>query len=328
MRKVDISVIVPVYGVERFVGRCMESLMNQTLREGVEYIIVDDCSPDDSMSIIKEVVDRSPGTDVRIIRHETNKGLPAARNTGLRHARGEYIYHCDSDDFLEPDALGSLLRAAVATGADYMWCDWFLSFGSRERAMRQPEATSPRAAVRDMLAGVMKYNVWNKLVRRSLYEDNKISFPDGQPMGEDMTMILLAARSSKVAYVGRPLYHYVKGNVSAMSRMYDGKKTRQLRYNADRVVEYVGNVITDTDIAAELDWFKLNVKLPFLFTGSRGDMERWLEWYPESNASVMRNRNQSLRVRLLQWTAAHGLTAVNTFYTLLLNKLYYGIIYR
>ena len=134
-------------------------------------------------------------------------------------------------------------------------------------------------------------------------------------------MILLAARSSKVAYVGRPLYHYVKGNVSAMSRMYDGKKTRQLRYNADRVVEYVGNVITDTDIAAELDWFKLNVKLPFLFTGSRGDMERWLEWYPESNASV-------LRVRLLQWTAAHGLTAVNTFYTLLLNKLYYGIIYR
>ena len=87
-----VSVIVPVYGVEKFVEHCTVSLMDQTL-DGVEYIFVDDCTPDGSVGIIRNVISRYPDKDVRIVSHSVNRGLPAARNTGISLANGEYIFH-------------------------------------------------------------------------------------------------------------------------------------------------------------------------------------------------------------------------------------------
>ncbi|MDE6509077.1 MAG: glycosyltransferase, partial [Muribaculaceae bacterium] len=87
-----VSVIAPVYGVESFIGRAVESMMAQTL-DDVEFIFVDDCTPDGSVSVLRDVVVRYPERQVRILRHDVNRGLPAARNTGLDVARGEYIFH-------------------------------------------------------------------------------------------------------------------------------------------------------------------------------------------------------------------------------------------
>lgn len=94
-----VSVIVPIYNVSRFIKRCVESLFNQTL-DDVEFIFVNDCTPDDSIDILKKVIADYPDRNTMIINHEVNKGLPAARNTGLKAASGDYIFHCDSDDLL------------------------------------------------------------------------------------------------------------------------------------------------------------------------------------------------------------------------------------
>ena len=101
-----ISVIIPIYKVEEFIVRCVNSLMQQTMEE-VEFIFVNDATPDDSMVLLQLALNNFPErkAQVHILNHEVNQGLPAARNTGLRVATGEYIYHCDSDDYLEPDAL-------------------------------------------------------------------------------------------------------------------------------------------------------------------------------------------------------------------------------
>ena len=183
-----VSVIIPVYGVEAFIERCMRSLLEQTLQE-VEFIVVDDCSPDKSIAIARKVVSEYPNRSVRFISHEANKGLPAARNTGLEVATGEYVFHCDSDDWVEPDMLETLYRAAEEAKADIVWCDWFLSFEKNERYMVQPQYAIPTDALKGMLSGTMKYNVWNKLVKRELYTANAISFPSGYGMGEDMSVI-------------------------------------------------------------------------------------------------------------------------------------------
>ena len=108
-----VSVIIPIYNVELFIERCVVSLMEQTLEE-VELIFVDDASPDGSVNILREVVGRYPSRKdcVKIITHSENKGLPAARNTGLAEATGEYIFYCDSDDFVELDLLESLYNKA------------------------------------------------------------------------------------------------------------------------------------------------------------------------------------------------------------------------
>lgn len=165
-----VSVIVPIYNVSRFISRCVLSLMNQTL-EDVEYIFVDDATPDESIMILHDIINQYPAKrdNCIILHHEKNMGLPAARNTGLQVAKGEYIFHCDSDDFVEPEMLEKMYKTAKTHDADIVWCDWFLSFEKNERYMKQPEYTTSEDALKGMLSGAMKYNVWNKLVRHSLY---------------------------------------------------------------------------------------------------------------------------------------------------------------
>jgi hypothetical protein BACCOPRO_03219 len=321
---IKVSVIVPVYGVEKFVGRCIESLMRQTLDE-IEYIIIDDCTPDSSIEIIKAVVERYPHREsyIRYIEHSRNRGLPAARNTGLQSAIGEYIFHCDSDDFLERDMLERLYRAAVRKDCDYVWCDWYLTFDSKSRVMKQPSAKSAREALTLMLAGAMRYNVWNKLVKRDLYARTGIRFPEGSSMGEDMTMIRLAAKASSVGYVDKPLYHYIRTNSEAMTQAYSDTRLRELRSNVDATCNFLRECDIE-GIEQELNWFKLNVKLPFLFNGNKADIVRWKQWYPEANRDIMSNHMQSIRTRLLQWAAAHHLSFVNLLYYRLVYSLYYS----
>ena len=134
MAKSKVSVIIPVYNVASYIERCARSLFGQTLRE-MEFIFVDDSSPDRSIQIVREVLKEFPHRvhQVKFLRNEQNKGLPAARINGLRVATGEYVYRCDSDDYLEPDVLETMYRAAKANDADIVWCDWFLSPAHNER---------------------------------------------------------------------------------------------------------------------------------------------------------------------------------------------------
>lgn len=328
MAENKVSVIIPIYKVELFIERCVVSLMEQTLNE-VEYIFVDDASPDGSVNILREVVERYPSRKdcVKIITHSENKGLPAARNTGLAEATGEYIFHSDSDDFVELDMLESLYNKAKECDADVVWCDFFLSFETNERYMKQPSYSTPNDALKAMLSGAMKYNVWNKLVKRSLYIDNNISFPAGYGMGEDMTMMMLFANARKVAYVPRAFYHYVKLNTGAFSQTYSDRHLVELKHNVQRIMDYM-QVKFGSDIEQELAFFKLDVKFPFLITDDSRKYRVWQEWYPEANKYIGKNKLISARSNALQWLAWKGQFWVVKLYYILINKFIYGVIYK
>lgn len=301
--KYKVSVIIPIYGVEKFIGQCAETLMQQTLKE-VEYIFVNDASSDHSMEVLQEVLARYPERQdsVVITVHETNKGLPAARNTGLQMAQGEYIFHCDSDDFVEPDMLETLYTEAVSHQADIVWCDWFLSFEKNERYMKQPSFDTSQEALKAMLGGGMKYNVWNKLVKRNLYTDYQVSFPSDYGMGEDMTMMLLFAHADKVLYVPKAFYHYVKLNTGAMSNVYSDKHKVELKHNVSRISALLTQIYGNT-LEKEIAFLKLEAKFPFLLMGDSRSYRLWKEWYPEANRFILQNRNISKRSRWLQWCA-------------------------
>ena len=324
-----VSVIIPLYGVEKFIEKCAHSLLKQTLRE-VEFIFVDDATPDHSISILKEVVKLYPQRerDVKIITHQVNKGLPSARNTGLSHAKGEYIFHCDGDDFVEPDMLQVLYESVQRQQADIVWCDWFLSFEKNERLMKQPEYASAKEALKAMLSGAMKYNVWNKLVRHSLYVDNDIHFPDGYGMGEDMTMMLLFARAKKVAYVPQAFYHYVKLNTGAFSQTFSEKHQVALKYNVTRTSNYLREVF-GKELDHEIAFLQLEAKFPFLImSGSSKFYRLWKEWYPEANPYILKNLHICKRNRWLQWCAWKGQFWLVWLHYQLIIKVVYGIIYR
>ncbi len=323
---VKVSVIVPIYNVAGFIRRCADSLMRQTL-DDVEFIFVNDCTPDNSMDILKEVVACYPERNVKAISHDVNKGLPSARNTGMRTAAGDYIFHCDSDDFVEPTMLEEMYEAAEENGADIVWCDWYLSFEKNERYMKQPAYADPKEALKAMLTGRMKYNVWNKLVRRSLYEDNQICFPAGYGMGEDMTMMMLFAFAQRVQYLPQAYYHYVKQNSNAFSNTYSSKHIEELKYNVARVEKFIQKTY-GSDLAIELCLFKLDVKYPFLITDKCEKYKLWESLYPEANIYLDTKRDVGFRRNILEKCARrHWHWALWAYYTFI-HKTVYGIIYK
>ena len=324
-----VSVIIPVFKVRNFIERCASSLFKQTLKY-VEYIFVDDASPDDSIDIVKACIDRYPERkeQVRILVHEQNQGLPAARNTGLAVATGEYVFHCDSDDFVEREMLEEMYNAAKTQDADVVYCDFYLSFEKNERYMSNPVYESAEDMFkRGLLGGAMKYNVWNKLVRRRLYTDNSIIFPAGHGMGEDMTMIRLAACAKSVAYVPKAFYHYVKLNTNAYSATMSERHKVDILFNVNQTVDFLQNKFGEA-LDKEIAFFKLNTKLPFLITDDESQYAVWKEWWPEANKYICENKTQPFRTRMVQWFAAKGQFWAVKLYFKVFYKVVYGVIYR
>lgn len=286
-----LSVIIPVFRVEKFIRKSAESLLSQSIREGIEFIFVDDASPDRSRAILEDVISCHPERNgqVKIITHSKNSGLPAARNTGLEAAKGEYIYHFDSDDFADATLFECMLSEAEKTDADYLWADWFLSYDHSERTMKQPQTENIPEAILKMLSGDLKYNVWNKMVRRSLYIDNNIYFPTGHSMGEDMTMIMLLAHAGKIHYVNNAWYHYVKTNSNAMTASISAGALDDILFNVNRTTQHL---IESTDFVSPqaIAHFKLSSKYPFLFSDRKTDYRIWKSLWPESNEYISAKR--------------------------------------
>lgn len=218
MGEPKISVIVPVYGVEAYMEQCARSLMEQTL-DDMEFVFVDDATTDLSMAVLERVLDDYPERreQVVIVHHETNLGLPAARRTGIEHAKGEYIAHVDSDDWIDSTMLATLYEEAERQQADIAVCDWVEADGMTRKRNEGCYKGDVRVFFENMLLNKHIWSVCNKIVKRSLY-DNDIVYPRWG-MGEDLVLCTqLVMRTKRIAYVAQPLYYY-RVNKESMSRM-------------------------------------------------------------------------------------------------------------
>lgn len=328
--KYKVSVIVPIYKVASFLEKCVLSLFEQTLND-VEFIFVDDASPDNSMEILQSCIEKYPllKKSIKILRHECNKGLPSARNTGLSVASGKYIFHCDSDDFVDASMLEMLYLKGIETKADIIWCDWYLSFKENEKYMRQKEYMDAQGFLYGMLSGRIKYNVWNKLVKKDLYDNYNIQFPNGYSMGEDMTMIRLAACAKKVAYVPAAFYHYVRINANSYTHNFSDRNFCDIRYNVDETIRFLqSNNRMGKKLDEGISFFKLDVKFPFLISCNEADYQLWHEWYPEANSYIMKNKEVSWRRKLLQFMAWKNQFWFVKLYYYFFVKIVYGVIYK
>ncbi len=203
-----ISVIVPIYGVEKYIERCARSLFEQTL-DNIEYIFVDDCTQDNSVSVLLKVLDNYPHRrdQVTILKHEYNKGLPQARKTGVLIANGEYIAHCDSDDWVSKDMYQIMYEKAKKEDWDIAWCDFFLSDGNSKSIVKAGAQLS-----------LMTGPVWNKIVKRSIYLGNEIIYPTSNKAEDGALMAQLSFFSKTRGYIDTPLYYYFQ-NPESMCRV-------------------------------------------------------------------------------------------------------------
>lgn len=231
-----LTVIVPVYNVERFLPRCLESICNQTYRN-LEIICVDDGSVDNSGAILDEYAARDPR--IKVI-HQKNAGVSAARNAGLDAAAGEFVTFVDSDDWLEPDAYEMVL--AVLSAEVDMVCSCGVVDGDvsdEVKAEMQEYCRLKYSGKQSASAGILATDVyvWNKVFRKSLLEKYSIRFPVGIACGEDAAFYFSYAAVARDAYyLPEKLYHYVQHPASAMAQ-FRKKSARGLDHL--KVVEYV-----------------------------------------------------------------------------------------
>ncbi len=205
-----ISIVVPVYNVEAYVGKCLRSLQAQTLKDW-EAIVVDDGSTDGSSAICKEFCEGDPR--FKYIR-KANGGISSVRNVALDAAQGDYIGFVDSDDWVEADMYEKLLKAAVGADVDIVisgWVDEREEGGDGASSLCRsfcPAVFSTHDALWMLLQDKeIKSHLWNKLFRREVVD--AVRFDEGRIYEDTLTTYKLFLRSRKIVRIGDCLYHYL-----------------------------------------------------------------------------------------------------------------------
>ena len=211
-----VSILVPVYGVEKYINRCARSIFEQTY-QNLEIIFVDDCTPDHSIDIIKRTLEYYPNRQDQtiIISHKFNLGLAGSRNTANVNAHGAFIYHLDSDDYIEKDTIETLVSKQISTSADIISAHLIINENTINSIYIEPEYHSKDEMMVHILSQTNNHELAGRLIRRQLYLDNHLSPLNGQNRGEDWRMTpMLVYYANKIAQVNRFLYHYVMNDDS------------------------------------------------------------------------------------------------------------------
>lgn len=204
-----LSVIIPVFGVEKYIERCSRSLFEQTLQD-IEFIFVNDCTRDSSMDILSAVLDCYPDrrNQVRIIDHFENRGLPQARKTGVSAAAGEYVAFCDSDDWIEPDCFKTVMDSAQRMNADMVAFGYknVGDDGTFDDDYDDSLLKNHDTALKSVVALVSSPYVWNKVVKRILFDD--VCFPCSF-LAEDWVLTTQLVQKAKIVeYIPDTYYNY------------------------------------------------------------------------------------------------------------------------
>lgn len=299
---------MPVYGVEKYIEQCVRSLFNQTL-DDIEYLFIDDCTPDRSVEILNQVLEDYPSRKPQTVIHrmEQNSGQAAVRQWGITHATGEYVIHCDSDDWVEREMYETLYNRAIQTKADIVICDFNKSNGGRERCVAQTVKTDEDYRI-GILTKEVHCSTVNKLVRRELY-NNPILYPV-ENYAEDLALTSqLFYYAKKFEYCPIVLYHYRYNPVSISNQR--GVEAilhgfQQTCANAALVEQFYHDKSPNKRTLWAIDCMKsFERDRLVVLTGKKQYFRMWKNTFPELNSRILANPLMSwknmLRFILVMW---------------------------
>ncbi len=232
-----VSIVVAIYNVEKYVSKCIESILKQTFTD-FELLLVNDGSKDGSLAILEKYAT----TDSRIkIINKANGGLSDARNVGMKHAQGKYIYFVDGDDFIEDTLLEKCVNQLEKTDSDMVMFDiyqYYLETGKKE-IISNPFSEDKIYSIEDTpsLLTSIKNCAWNKMYKLSLFKDNDIEYPWGYYYEDLGTTYRLLARCKKVSFIREPLYDYLQDR--------PGNITHQFNFSIYHVLDMVKITLDD-----------------------------------------------------------------------------------
>jgi glycosyltransferase involved in cell wall biosynthesis len=216
-----VAICIPVYNVEKYIRRCLESIVNQTYKD-LEIIVVNDCTPDNSMAIVERFAHEDDR--IRIIKHEHNKGLMWARRTGYMAASGDYITFCDSDDYLPENAIELLYEEAIKTEADIVSGTLLYMLANGKTVKWNNElnyGNDKESALKSLLLGELRHNLCSKLFKRELLQGYKYQTFEHFTNGEDGCLFYqLIQNTNKIVQIDDITYHYLQNEESSSQVRY------------------------------------------------------------------------------------------------------------
>lgn len=304
MSDYKVSILIPVYNVSKHIERCAHSIFSQTFQD-IEYVFVDDCTPDDSILKLKVVLEQYPHrkSSVHIISHKENKGISSARQTAFDKATGDYFLAMDSDDYIDPDMIELMYDKANKTDADMVFCDYFEETAVDVSKLISCDFVNNKVElIYDAVVNRSAY--WNKLIRFDILRRNNIKTLAGIDYGDDLAVLIkVIYHSNKFEYIERPLYHYNCYNTSACTKSFRPK------YIHDRLkmVSYIDNFFSsqvDTLLyQPALEMLKATRKIKILRLTQ--DVNNYMMIYPEINKKVF-HLPLAFKNKLMLFFAAKG----------------------
>lgn len=265
---ITVSIIAPVYGVERFIADFADSAFSQTYPH-VEFIFVNDGTKDRSIEVLNGVINQKYShlrERIRII-DKQNGGLPAARKTGVEHATGDYLWHVDPDDWLELDAVESIVRRIEETGAEVVYFNLFKEYEDKSKVKRDRwHAENAQAEyVWDMFNHKSFGSVCNKCIKRSLYDNERVIFAEYSYAEDTFLSSQLVGYSKCISFLDKPLYHYRKTNPNAITRQNLKKRHREYALNFMRLYDHYRDLPLEQspiasihdEILIKLGWYSI-----------------------------------------------------------------------
>lgn len=285
-----VSVIIPVYGVEPYIARCVRSLFGQTLQD-IEYVFVDDCSPDNSMGIMRQILeeefpDRIP--QVKILRMPQNSGQAKVRMQGLAMATGDYVIHCDADDFVEVIAYERMYAMAVSGAYDMVICDFRMGDDSSWKTISA--GSLPGEELSDILTGAVMGSLWCRLVKREWTLD---LISPASNMAEDLVLtIQFTAKAHRIGHIEEPLYYYYirPDSISHTPGMSAALARQEAIYtNARLCVELLQSRYGFDERNADLVYYKYRAR-HYLepYVQHREVYKKWCDTFPEINGYFLK----------------------------------------
>lgn len=303
-----VTVIIPVFKAEKDIERCCKALFEQTL-DSIEYIFVNDCTPDNSLEVIENTLELFPNrkSAVKILHQPQNMGVSACRQLGLNNATGEYVIHCDSDDWPEIEMYETMYTTAITEGAETVCCDYYNDYPDRRILVVFPDAFVDRPSF-DI--GPIEGAVWNKLISHDLIKRCEAEFYQGINLGEDYGFVTpCRVMSKKNAVVHKPLYHYSQLNLNSITHNYTKERFLQVVNLACKTDSYFIEHGLEEIFTRELCFLKFQAKAFFLMFRDVQDISLWKTLFPESNKYIW-SYNVPFYVKVVSWSICHHLEPI------------------
>ena len=297
-KDVKVSVLVPFFKVEQYVGRCVESLFTQTY-QNIEYVFVNDSSPDKSMEVINDYIVKYGVADkCKMIVHEKNLGISASRNDCLDNMTGDYFLYVDSDDYIDKDMVELLVEAAIKEDADIAGCGYIEEYDDHSIEFPQKYTNDHDEMLRAITVLTIKGVMWKLLIRCSIVNDNKVRFMPEKNMVDDYLFCCqVFYYAQRFAGVDKCMYHYIQFNPNN----YSHRAIYNINHQAEAIREtekfYKEKGVYHI-VEKELNQRKFISKLPLLLDKNCRNVKMWRSIFPDSNG-VWKEMNFSKGNRML-----------------------------